>query len=60
MVDIGYYTHDPVIILKTLMFLQIAYIIRIVICYGLLYNLVKYYKGKFLKKVKKAFKSLKS
>ena len=59
MADLGYDTHNPLINLKTLVVLQMLYLSRIAVLFGVLYPLKKYYKGYFQKFFRNSYKALK-
>ena len=47
MVDLGYETHNPIIIMRTLIVLQLYYAMRIIILFGVLYPIKKFYANRF-------------
>ena len=47
MLDLGYETHNPIIIMRTLIVLQLYYAIRISILFGVIYPIKKFYANRF-------------
>lgn len=47
MVDLGYDTRNPMLILKTLLLFQILYVIQLIYLFAVLYPLKRYLKGTY-------------
>ena len=60
MIDLGYDTHNPIITLRTLMVLQVFYVFRLLILFGVLYPLKTFLVGRSRVYFKKMYKKLKA
>ena len=59
MIELGYDTHNPILVLKTLILLQIMYFVKLALLFWVLYPLQRFVKSiKWKKKIKRYYKNL--